>query len=278
MVKRIIACFAVGVLLAGCASGALRSNAPVKSTSGPSSSGTPTQTAPPCCVPSTTTMILPPTNFSATLSVSPTRLSAGQLMTVTGSDCPVGQWGGVLLKSGGLLLGPFGLYEGGPQPVPVGSDGQWTTTGIVPMLPGGPTVLTAYCGPEAGGPPVSRFLYPPVPVTMVTPYQLSVLPSTTTSPGTTLTVTPVGGGCPAPTTWIQLTLYSTSQPPTRPQPEVAQGVIHDTGLAADHVLSWTGALTVPSSLAPGRYLLGADCVYSRGAPEGSYAPTVITVR
>ena len=183
------------------------------------------------------------------------------------------------MKTGGPVLGPYGYVEGGPPPVPVGADGQWTTTSTVPMLPGGPSMLTAYCGPEAGGPNASLFVYPSVPVTITTPFQLSVLPTTTVSPGTTLRVAPVGGGCPRVSTWIQLTLYSTSQPATQPQIEVAQGVVNLDGLSADQTQQgWTGSLTVLSSLAPGQYQLGADCVYSRGAPEGSYAPSAITVR
>jgi hypothetical protein len=163
--------------------------------------------------------------------------------------------------------------------VPAGADGKWTTSSTVPMLPGGPTMLVAYCGPEASGPAAWLFVYPSVPVTVTTPFQLSVLPSTTASPGSPLGVTPVGGGCPPPSTWIQLTLYTTSQPPTKPQIAVAQGVVSITGLSAHQTqLDWTGSLTVPSSLAPGQYQLGADCVYSRGAPKGSYAPTAITVK
>jgi hypothetical protein len=285
IVKRVIACLAIGILLAGCASDALRSEAPMKSSSGTSSSGTPTQTAPPCCIPSTKATPSPPTNFSAKLSVSSTRLSVGQPMTVNGSDCPAGQWVGVSLDESEranhtrtLPLGPYSFFAGGPQPVPVGADGQWTTTSTVPMLPGGPTMLTAYCGPEAGGPTAWLFVYPSVPVTVTTPFRLSVLPSTTVSPGTTLSVTPIGGGCPAPAdSWLGL--YSTSQPPARPQIQVAEGEVNNTGLSADQTrLDWTGSLTVPSSLAPGQYRLEADCVYARGAPRGSYAPIAITVK
>ncbi len=197
----------------------------------------------------------------------------------------MGQWVGVSLDESEranhtrtLPLGPYSFFAGGPQPVPVGADGQWTTTSTVPMLPGGPTILTAYCGPEASASSKWVFVYPSVHVTVTTPFELSVLPSNTASPGTTLSVTPVGGGCPPPSTWIQLTLYTTSQPRTQPQIEVAQGATNNTGLSADQTLDWTGSVTVPSSLAPGQYQLGADCVYSRGAPKGSYAPIAITVK
>ncbi len=238
IVKRVIACLAIGIFLAGCASGPLRSKAAVKP-SGTSSSGTP-QTAPSCCIPSTTISRSPPTNTSAQLSVSSTLLTVGESMTITGSNCPAGQWVGISLKTRSLLLGPFAFYEGGPQPVPVGADGHWSSTSTVPMLPGGPTTLTAHCGPEASAPTAWLFAYPSVPVTVTTPFQLSVLPSTTVSPGTTLTVTPGGGGCPPPSTWIQLTLYATSQPPTEPQIEVAQGVVNITGLSADQTVDWRG--------------------------------------
>jgi hypothetical protein len=179
IVKRGIACLAIGVFLAGCASGALRSNAPLTSIRRTSSSGSPTQTAPPCCIQDPSTTTTPPTDFSAKLSVSSTRMAVGEPMTVTGSHCPAGQWGGVSLKSDGLLLGPYSYTEGGPPPVLAGVDGQWTTTSIVPMLPGGPATLTAYCGQEAGGAAMSLFIYPSVPLTVTTPFQLSVVPSTT---------------------------------------------------------------------------------------------------
>ncbi len=286
VVKRVIACLAIGIILSGCASGTLRGTAPVKPTSGNFSSGTAPATAPPCCIQVPSTTVTPPTNFSAKLSVSSTLLTVGEPMTVTGSDCPAGQWVGVGLDetqranhTRTLPLGPYSYFAGGPPPVQVGADGEWTTTSPVPMLPGGPTMLTAYCGPEAGRPTASLFVYPSLPVRVSTPFQLSLVPSATASRGTTLGVTPVGGGCPRVSTWIQLTLYTTSQPATKPQIEVAQGVVNITGFSANQTqLDWTGSLTVPSSLAPGQYQLGADCVYSRGAPEGSYAPSAIRVR
>jgi hypothetical protein len=139
-------------------------------------------------------------------------------------------------------------------------------------------MLTASCGPQAGGPTAWLFVYPSVPVTVTTPFRLSVLPSTTVSPGSTLRVTPIGGGCPVPAdSWLGL--YTTSEPPTRPQIRVAEGLVNNTGFSVDRGrLDWTGSQTVPPSLAPGQYRLEADCVYSRGAPRGSYAPIAITVK
>jgi hypothetical protein len=240
----------------------------------------------------TTTGPVIPTNDSAQLTISSPDLTVGQLVTVSGTDCPPNHWGTAVLDqthSGdypAIFQTTEGLYDneamfgisGGQFGGTVGADGRWTMTTTVPMVAPGPARLSGWCSPNQGagsGHPgvLTEFLYPFVPVTVATPYLLEIDPGTAVSSGTTLTVKSVGGGCPIPSD-SRVNLYTDSLPQT----QVASGATQDAVPSDQAQAGWQATLTVPTGLNPGRYQLEADCVYSRGAVLGSYAPTIISVQ
>ena len=97
------------------------------------------------------------------LAISTTGLRVGDQVTMTGTGCPPGAWGTPVVQSdddpfvfsagsGGLydleeyFLTPGGDDAGGT----VGTDGRWTVTAMVPMVPPGPATLTGWCMPQEG--------------------------------------------------------------------------------------------------------------------------------
>lgn len=201
-------------------------------------------------------------------------------MTVTGTGCPVGQWGTPVLQSDNqpavFSPGNGGLYDeeeyfvtsnspanaGGT----VGSNGQWAMTGMVPMIPPGPVTLTGWCMPQEGDDGASiEFNYlPGLRVTVSTSYQLNVEQGTVVKAGTTLELNLIGGACPGVST-PDIALYSGSG-------------IHVALATASTMGGWQYAVAIPAGSTPGQYHLEADCVYSRGLVEGSYAPVTVTVQ
>ena len=230
----------------------------------------------------TTTSLSPPTTTppNRVLTISSTDLSVGEQVTVTGTGCPAGHWGTPVLQSDDepavFNPGNGGLYDDEEYFVTsnspanaggtVGSNGQWTMTGTVPMIPAGPATLTGWCMPQEGGDGASiEFNYVPgLRVTVSTSYRLDVEQGTTVEPGTTLALNLLGGACPGVST-PDVALYSGSR-------------IQLALATASAVGEWRYALAIPPGLAPGQYVLEADCVYSRGLVEGSYAPFTVTVR
>jgi hypothetical protein len=213
------------------------------------------------------------------LTVSTTKLSVGDEVTVTGTGCRAGHWGEPVVQSddepfvfnpgnGGLyndeeyLSSPSGDYAGGI----VGHDGRWTATGTVPMIPPGSATLTGWCMPEEGddGESIDFDYIPGLRVTVSTPFQLAVEQGTSVSPGSTLDVNLLGGTCGGVAGPL-VDLYTGAQ-------------IKVVTATASSISGWQFALALPPGLMPGQYRLEADCVYSRGAVFGSYAPTTITVR
>jgi hypothetical protein len=204
----------------------------------------------------------------------------GEQVTVTGSGCPAGHWGTPVLQSDDdpavFNAGNGGLYDseeyfdtsnspanaGGT----VGADGLWTMTGTVPMIPPGPATLTGWCTPQAGddGGSIEFNYVPGLRVSVSTAYQIDVEQGTTVKAGTTLALNLVGGDCPGVST-PYVGLYSESRIQLALTTASAAGV-------------WPYAVAIPPGLTPGQYLLEADCVYSRGLVEGSYAPLTITVQ
>jgi hypothetical protein len=226
---------------------------------------------------STSTTTSPPP--SRILTISSTDLSVGEQVTVTGSGCPVGHWGTPVLQSDDepavFNAGNGGLYDseeyfdtsnspanaGGT----VGANGLWTMTGTVPMIPPGSATLTGWCMPQAGGDGGTiEFSYlPGLRVSVSSSYRLDVEQGTTVKAGTTLALNLLGGDCPGVST-PDVALYSASR-------------IQLALATASAVGGWHYAVAIPPDLTPGQYVLEADCVYSRGLVEGSYAPFSVTV-
>ncbi len=235
--------------------------------------------------PSTTTSSQPTTNPTARLAVSSTRLVVGQPITVSGDDCPSGSSASAhlvpstptgepaifatSLSTGGDSIETQLLADGSDR-VTTGPTGNWTISGVVPMVFPGSSLITARCTGEANPASPSTFLYPPLPVTVQTPFTLSVAPDGPVSPGATLTVQSNGGGCGAIASSPIVALYETSG--------TTQAVANTLGESTQPGSPWEAHLALPSDLPPGRYQLEADCDYSRGAIYGSYAPAEITVR
>ncbi len=213
------------------------------------------------------------------LTVSTTDLSVGDQVTVTGTGCPPGHWGEPVVQSddvpfvfttanGGLynqeeyLSSPSGDFAGGI----VGRDGRWTATGTVQMIPPGPATLTGWCMPQEGddGESIEFDYIPGLRVTVTTAFQLAVEQGTTVNAGTTIDVNLLGGTCGS-VAGPRVDLYTGAQ-------------IQVVTATASGTTRWPFALALPPGLMPGQYRLEADCVYSRGAVFGSYAPTTITVQ
>lgn len=228
-------------------------------------------------VPPTTTTTAP---ADAHLTINATNLTVGELVTVTGTGCPVGSWGMPELYGGpnspwifdGPNMGDLEAYfrtnsydvsEG-----EVTSDPRWSATGRVSMVPTGPTLLGAMCMPSVGFSGPVEFQYPTLWVDVTyTPYRLDVQPSTTVEPGATLSITSLGGGCPIE--FPQVSLYS------RSHADVADARLT---VADQSPVAWHANLVVPRTLKPGAYGLEADCVGSRTVVYGTYAQRTITVR
>jgi hypothetical protein len=236
-----------------------------------------TPTATTATTATTTSTTATATTTPRLLTVSATDLRVGDQVTVTGTGCPPGHWGTPVVQSDddpfvfsfdGLynveeyLFTPAGDEAGGT----VGPDGLWTATGRLQMIPPGPATLTGWCMPQEGDDGASiEFDYTPgLRVIVTTPYQLAVEQGTTVDAGTTIDVNLLGGTC-GDVASPQVDLYTGAQVQV-----VAATVATGSG--------WQFTLALPPGLTPGQYRLEADCVLSRGAVYGSYAPTTITVR
>jgi hypothetical protein len=246
-----------------------------RTTAAVASSSSTTQPPPPTTTPQ------PPTNRTATLSVSTKTLTVGQPITVSGNSCQAGYWASASLLpsnpnaypaifstpfSTGGSFGETVLLSNGATRVTAAPNGAWTITTVVPMVFPGPSIVTASCRPPDSATP-SGFVYQPRDVSVNTPYMLSVAPGTTVAPGSTLTVQPVGGDC-KPNTYPFVALYQTIG--TTEAVNYVYGQTHAGTF-------WQASLVVPSGLHAGYYQLEADCDLSRGAIFGSYAPLQITV-
>ena len=213
-------------------------------------------------------------SLSAALSISTTHLAVGQRVTISGTGCPVGQWGMPIVEQGlntpSIFSTPYGLYDNeedftdalGDVGAQVAADGRWTMTTMVPMVFPGPSMLTGWCMPQQGPDGPTTFSYPAVPVTVTSRFRLKVEPATTLAPGRGLSVTLLGGICPGSSV-ATVTLFTQSQVPATSTNQPTAGVFH---------------LTVPPAATAGRYQVEADCTYSGGLVEGSYAPASISVR
>jgi hypothetical protein len=200
----------------------------------------------------------------ARLTVTPTNLSVGQLVTLEGNDCSPPDRAEV------GAIGSANAYDLG-TPVPqsairMASDGRWTVT--VPVGDGtklGPISIGARCQSTSGSTVV---LYPTVSAYVTTYRALILRPGTTISPGEVLSIRPIGN-CPvgsgfsialSPPLDLQYESWVTSNEPTNSR----------TG-------SWTARLRIPKGLQSGAYSLRTLCVESR-ATTAFYPSATITLR
>jgi hypothetical protein len=213
-----------------------------------------------------------PVNNSAHLAVSSTQLTVGKQITVSGTGCPAGSSGTVDLSQT-LNDANFDPLDDGngairqPPTAPV-VNGSWTVSMAVPMLEEGSAVVTGSCGTATESSGTTRFRYPNVPVTVVLADHLTALPSTTVNAGTTLTVSPVNGGCDpgAP--------YVTFDDPTG----ASAPVFGNPTIGAGHRLRFPVTIVVPPSTRPGTYRVDAFCsVDNFHTYSGAYQPLTITV-
>ena len=257
--RHLAAMLVSATLLAGCgvnastdgqSVGATTANTTKTSTSKPRPAKTTTTTQP---------ILVPGTKRS--LVASPAVVAIGQTLTVSGAGCP---FGGRVQE-----LSPAG-FSVNVKPI---ADGTWSVTATVPDNSGiGTLPVTAVCfGPKLS----AAEPYTPVEVQVTTYRHLEVQPGTTVHPGTTLTITAVGG-CPGPNapaeTFSDPEVYINFTKDNRADAGVQQQVLQRGSSTP------TGSLFVPAQLAPGAYLLSAECDDNEDRKvDGYYTPVPITV-
>jgi hypothetical protein len=211
-----------------------------------------------------------PAGTRAELRLSSTSPVVGQSVTVSGSHCPAPS-GGVLALLQDPASGPQATDASGFGPltrstVTSDANGSWTTQVTIPADLIGPVSMGAICEDTYGR---TMFSYPKVPVTVTTPYRMHVEPAGPVKPGTSLTVTSVGGGCPGIWAPVVNLWSSSTRPSDQPTPDAVYG---QTGGGP----TWTLVLPVPVGTAPGRYDVVGRCSYSRTFPV-TYEPVPVLV-
>ena len=206
----------------------------------------------------------------AELRLSSTSLAVGQSVTVSGSHCPAPS-GGVVALVQDPASGPQATYSSGFGPltratVTSAANGSWTTQVTIPAGLIGPMSMGAICEDTYGR---TQFSYPKVPVTVATPYRMHVEPAGPVKPGTALTVTSVGGGCPGIWAPVVNLWSSSTRPSDQPTPDAVYG---QTGGGP----TWTLVLPVPLGTAPGPYDVVGRCSDSRSFPV-TYEPVPVLV-
>ena len=166
--------------------------------------------------------------------------------------------------------GPQATYSsGGPltrSTVTSNANGSWTTQVTMPADLIGPVSVGAICEDTYGR---TQFTYPMAPVTVTTPYEMHVEPDGPVKPGTTLTVTSVGGGCPGAWAPVVNLWSSSTRPPNQPTPDAVNG---QTGGGP----TWTLELPVPVGTPPGQYDVVGRCAYIQSFPV-TYEPVPVLV-
>ena len=194
----------------------------------------------------------------------------GQSVTVSGSHCPAPS-GGVVALFQDPTSGPQATDSSGFGPltrntVMSAPDGSWTTKVTIPAELLGPVSVGGFCEDTYGR---TQLTYPMVPVTVTTPYEMHVKPAGPVKPGTALTVTSVGGGCPGAWAPVANLWSSSTRPPNQPTPGAVYG---QTGGGP----IWTLVLPVPVGTVPGQYDVVGRCSYSRAFPV-TYEPVPVLV-
>jgi hypothetical protein len=206
----------------------------------------------------------------AELHLSSTSLVVGQSVAVSGSHCPAPS-GGVVALVQDPTSGPQATYSSGFGPltrntVTSSAKGSWSTQVTIPADLIGPVSMGAICEDTYGR---TQFTYPKVPVTVSTPYRMHVEPAGPVKPGSVLTVTSVGGGCPGIWAPVVNLWSSSTRPPDLPTPDAVYG---QTGGGS----TWTLVLPVPAGTVPGQYDVVGRCSYSRAFPV-TYEPVPVLV-
>ena len=196
----------------------------------------------------TTTPILVP-GTAGSVTVSPTSVSIGQRLTISGKGCTTNQ---VQIAIGGGLL----------TNIRPDAQGSWTTTFTVGDAGEvGDVKVEAICITRKG-----YAAHYATAVLHISTYRHLDVDPTTAHAGDTLNVTAVGSCNIGPSVMFLELAGPDGVPLTnqqgQPLSESADGV-------------WSGAFVVPSIAAPGPYLIAADC-QGRGASYG-FMPAPITV-
>ncbi len=204
------------------------------------------------------------------MHLNSTSLVAGGTVTVSGTHCPPPS-GGVVALFQDPTSGPQATYASGFGPltrstVTSAANGSWTTHVTIPAALIGAVIVGAICEDTYGR---AQLTYPKVSVTVTTRYRMHVDPASPVKPGTALTVTSVGGGCPGAWTPVVNLWSASTQPPDLPTPDAVYG---QTGGGP----TWTLVLPVPAGTAPGRYYVVARCSYSRTFPV-TYEPVPLVI-
>lgn len=137
------------------------------------------------------------------------------------------------------------------------------------MLEEGSAVVMGSCGTADGSSTTTGFRYPNVPVTVVLADHLTALPSTTVSAGTTLTVSPVNGGCDPGAPYVRFDDPTGASTPVFGNPTIGP----------QNLLQFPVTIVLPLSTRPGTYRVDAFCsVDDFHTYSGVYQPLTITVR
>lgn len=217
-------------------------------------------------IPSTTTTSDSPWK----LSLSSPSLVVGKSVTITGTGCPNatevdphGQLGAVLTPAGSLSAS---------------TNGDWSQTFVVGEQFVGSGSLTATCvenGP-LGKLGASEVSYPPVSVTITTPHELRVSPSGPVTPGTSLSVSSTGAGCPAYNVPV-VTLDPLSAAPPAQIPSPGPTTIYGPQSRSE-TPSWTVSLPIAQATAPGEYVVRGFCLSQYfETVSRSFQPAALTI-
>ena len=113
------------------------------------------------------------------------------------------------------------------------------------------------------------FQYPPLVVTITGAAPISISPESGLTPGETVTVSASRNICTSPySAFVQLF----------PKARMARAAAVAGGTSIPPTQgAWISTMTIPADLMPGHYEVEADCIYSRGAYQGSYQPVDVSI-
>jgi hypothetical protein len=225
----------------------------------PSFPPSPAPVTPPVAVPNVGAYRIP---AGTTFSVSTTQWTVGELVTLSGNNCPASE---------GIATSLAATTSGAP--FSRGADGKWSVTATVPVGAWGPEQASATCGDLSAGAPL--FKYPQTySVFISTPYALNITPSGPLAPGSPLTVTPTASFCSTlDTIEVGVALLPTpftagSGAPWLVQPVLAETQSSTSGFEVINDVPWSAVITIPPDAHSGNYYVAAACMMdNRGSPR-----------